>query len=226
VYVHHRGAPHVVDPSRLLASARRVYGNSLEDLWGRVVPAPTDRVVPVSDGDMLDLEGLRIQALDAPGHASHHIVYVLDGLAFTGDAAGVRLPGPSLVDLPAPPPEFDREAWYGTIARLEAMRLQALFPTHFGRIDDVTAHLQGLRSVIAEGSGFVRGMLVAGADRDAMVREYLDWSRERMRAAGIDQAADARYELANPFEMSVDGLARYWRKRGVGATPGDGPVSS
>jgi glyoxylase-like metal-dependent hydrolase (beta-lactamase superfamily II) len=213
VHVHHLGAPHLVDPSRLLASAERIYGDRMESLWGRVLAAPADHVVPASDGDHVDAAGLRFEALDMPGHARHHLVWALGKVAFTGDAAGVRLPDVPLVDLPAPPPEFDREAWYASIARLSQRHFRSLYPTHFGRVADVAAHLRELETLIAEASGFVHGMLAAGADRDLMQSEYQAWSMDRLRAAGAGPDQLRRYELANPFEMSVDGLVRYWRKR-------------
>lgn len=216
VYVHRVGAAHLVDPSRLLASAQRIYADRMEALWGDVLPAPQERVTALDDGDVLELAGLRFAAIDTPGHARHHMVYGVGDVAFTGDAAGVRLPGLDLVDLPAPPPEFDREAWLATLDRLEALAPAAIYPTHFGRLDRVREQLNGLRALLGEASGLVRGMMVMGAERDDMLREYRAWGMARMRCAGAPDGAVRPYDLANPFEMSVDGIARYWRKQGLG----------
>lgn len=215
VHVHHVGARHLIDPSRLLASAQRVYGDEMETLWGTVLAAPPDRVSGVTDGQKIEVGGLSVHVLDMPGHARHHAVYCVDDVAFTGDAAGIHLPGLDLVDLPAPPPEFDRETWYASIDRLESLGPRALYPTHYGIVEDVRVHLTALRMLIAEASGLVRGMLVAGADRDRMLREYGAWSLERMRLAGADGERLRAYEVANPFEMSVDGITRYWTQRGL-----------
>lgn len=217
VYVHHVGAPHLIDPGKLLASARRIYGDRMDTLWGDIVAAPAENVVALEDGAVVDAGGLGLVALDTPGHARHHMVFRLGDVAFTGDAAGVRIPGQALVDLPAPPPEFDREAWDQTIDRIGAERFRAIYPTHFGRVDDVASHLRDLRSLLAEATGFVRGLLAAGADRETMIHAYRRWGEDRMAAAGVADGDPSLYELANPFAMSVDGIARYWRKRGVGA---------
>ena len=118
IYVHHVGAPHLIDPSRLLASAARIYGDQMDTLWGPMLPTPAEKVTAVYDGDIIQAGGLEFLALDTPGHARHHHVYRLGNLAFTGDAAGIQLPDSRLIDLPAPPPEFELEVWQQTIDRL------------------------------------------------------------------------------------------------------------
>jgi glyoxylase-like metal-dependent hydrolase (beta-lactamase superfamily II) len=216
VYVHHVGAPHLIDPSRLLASAQRIYGDRMEELWGDVPSAPAERVVALSDGDVVRVGGLEITALDTPGHASHHMVYRCRDALFTGDAAGVRLPDVGVIDLPAPPPEFDREAWYRTLDRLRDQRASALYLTHFGRVDDVAAQLDGLRALLGEATGLVLGLSWCGCERADMLRAYHEWGMARMADRGPGSADPGLYQLANPFEMSVDGIARYWRKRRSG----------
>lgn len=213
VYVHHVGAPHIVDPSRLLRSASRLYGDNMDTLWGQTVPAPADRVTSLEDGDKVEACGLTFRAIDTPGHAGHHHVFRLEDIAFTGDAAGVRILGSQLVDIPAVPPEFDREAWYASLSRLQAERFSAIYPTHFGRVDDVAAHLDQVRSVIGESSGFILGAMRMGADREALVEHYAAWNLERARDAGATADNIGQAGTANPMAMSVDGISRYWRKR-------------
>jgi glyoxylase-like metal-dependent hydrolase (beta-lactamase superfamily II) len=216
VYVHHVGAPHLVDPSRLLSSAQRIYGSAMDTLWGETVPAPAERVHPLRDNDTVKAGGLTFIALDTPGHARHHHVFRLGEIAFTGDAAAVRLPGNPFISLPAPPPEFDREAWLETIARLLDQDLITIYPTHFGPLADVRAHLQALADLIDRSAEFVRSRMQAGLGRDELARAYLAWVEERAHTQGLSESDFEVYETANPTSMSVDGIVRYWRKRAKG----------
>jgi glyoxylase-like metal-dependent hydrolase (beta-lactamase superfamily II) len=213
VYVHPLGAPHLIDPSKLLGSAGRIYGDRMESLWGEVVPAPADRVVAIGDGELIEAGGLRIRALDTPGHARHHHVYSLGDVAFTGDAAAIRLPLSPWIDLPAPPPEFDLEAWKQTLERLRREKLTTIYPTHFGPSSEVAAHLDTLEVLLEETVTYVRGLMDEASDREAILERYSGWMRERAAAFGVDEEMFRSYELVNPRAMSVDGITRYWRKR-------------
>ena len=213
VWVHPRGAAHLVDPSKLEASARRIYGAAMDTLWGPITPAPAERVRTVEDGEAIAVEGLRFTAIDTPGHANHHHVYQLGDVAFTGDVAAIRLPGSGWVDLPAPPPEFDLEAWRASLDRLRAAGLERIYRTHFGAADGVAAELDAVEALLEASVAEVRAMLDRGLDRAAMLEEYRGWVRRRGTAAGADADRLRVYEIANPREMSVDGIVRYWRKR-------------
>jgi glyoxylase-like metal-dependent hydrolase (beta-lactamase superfamily II) len=213
VYVHHLGAPHLIDPSRLLASATRIYGDRMETLWGDMRPAPAERVTPLHDGDQVQAAGLIFTALDTPGHARHHHVFRLGDVAFTGDAAGMAIAGHSFIDLPAPPPEFDPDAWHNTIQRLLAEPLTTLYPTHFGPAASVRTHLQQLDGLIDAAAEFIHSRMQTGIDRNILVEQYLQWIRQRATAAGLSPAQFTPFETANPHYMSVDGIMRYWKKR-------------
>ena len=218
LYVHHVGAPHLIDPGKLIASATRIYGDRMDTLWGEMLPAPADKVTALYDGDVVQAGGLTFTALDTPGHAYHHHTYRVrdyrEGeIAFTGDAAGVNLPSINLVDLPAPPPEFHMETWLATLERLEAAGLKAIYPTHFGRIDDVHGHLVALRGLMIDAVAFVAARRHAGVEREALLAEYIAWNRERARTSHLSAGAIDRYEAANPLFMSVDGILRYLRKK-------------
>ncbi len=213
VYVHRAGAPHLADPSRLLASAKRIYGDAMDEMWGQILPAPPQRLHPLDDGDRVEAGGLTFVALDTPGHAKHHLVYRLDGVAFTGDAAAVRLPGNPFISLPAPPPEFDLTAWQQTLKRLLEAGLSRIYPTHFGPLDDVRDHLESVADLIERSAAFVHTRMQAGLGRDALAEEYMTWVRERALSQGISLRNFEEYEVVNPTRMSVDGLMRYWRKQ-------------
>jgi glyoxylase-like metal-dependent hydrolase (beta-lactamase superfamily II) len=216
VYVHPVGAPHLVNPGKLLASAKRIYGDRMDRLWGETLPAPADRIVTLEDGDCVGVEGVNIRAIATPGHASHHHVFCLGEIAFTGDAAGIRLPGIDWIDLPAPPPEFDREAWKISLARLREAGLRTLYRTHFGATSAAQQELSTFEDVLDQGTEWIREMLDEQLDREQMIERFSERMRRRAVAEGIGEAGLAAYELANPRSMSVDGIARYWRKR-----PGD-----
>ncbi len=215
LYVHHVGAPHLIDPSRLLDSARRIYGPLMESLWGETLPAPAERVTSLYDEDEINVAGLSITALDTPGHAYHHHVFVIDNVAFTGDAAGVLIEGTSLVALPAPPPEFDLEAWLETINRLQSYKFKTLYLTHFGLLDDPERHWATLAEIMVEGSSRVKQGLEEGADRQEILEDYLTWHRSRAEVAGLSSKENERNELVTPHYMSVDGITRYWSKKGI-----------
>lgn len=216
IYVHHVGAPHLVDPAKLLASARRIYGEAMDTLWGEVLPVPADRITALQDGDRIRAAGLTFVALDTPGHARHHHALRLGEAIFSGDAAGVRLLGNAFTILPSPPPEFDLEAWEATIARLKREDIGALYLTHFGPVEDVRAHLEAFQALLHDAARFVRDQMQAGVERDELIRQYTGWNRARSQTQHIPDEVFQRYEMANPLYMAVDGLMRYWRKKGEG----------
>jgi glyoxylase-like metal-dependent hydrolase (beta-lactamase superfamily II) len=213
IYVHHVGAPHLIDPSKLVNSAKRIYGEMMDYLWGEVLPVPADQITALNDGDTVTANGLTFTALDTPGHARHHHTYRLGDIAFTGDAAGIRLPGRSLVFLPSPPPEFDREAWRATIDRLQAENFRTIYPTHFGSVENPREHFETLKDLLEQSADFVGDRMKTGIERDVIVKEYSAWNRGRADALDISDDDYLQYESTNPQFMSVDGLMRYWKKK-------------
>lgn len=211
VYVHPRGAPHLVDPSRLLASAERIYGAMLKPLWGELKEIPQERVRVLEDGEVVDLGGLRVQALETLGHASHHHAYLVDGLLFAGDIAGVRIaPGPVLP--PTPPPDIHLESWYASLDRILALRPEVLYLTHFGPYRDVEAHLLALRGVLEEWAGWVLHRLKEGLSLEEMTERFEAYWRRGLEEAGVEGGLAQLYALADPPYMNLQGLVRYWQK--------------
>jgi glyoxylase-like metal-dependent hydrolase (beta-lactamase superfamily II) len=213
IYVHHFGARHLIDPSKLMASATRIYGDKMDTLWGAMVPAPADRVVALYDNDHFEVAGLAIIALETPGHARHHHVFQVDDIAFTGDAAGIRLPGTTFIDLPAPPPEFNREEWLSSLERLRRVNFKQIYPTHFGPVTDVAFHLNSMEGLVDSATEWIKQQIDRQLSRDQIVQAYETWVRQRGLAAGIDKDTMHLYETANPLYMSVDGIVRYWQKQ-------------
>lgn len=216
VFVHPVGAPHLIDPSKLLTSAARIYGDRMDALWGETVAAPAERVTAVHDNDKIQIAGLTFTALDTPGHAFHHHVYCLQDVGFVGDAGGIHLPGMPLADLPAPPPEFDLEKWEATIERLLAENFRAIYLGHFGIVENVQDYLLALKKLVRAAAVFVREQMEAGLEQEQVIANYEDWNRARIQQPGIGDKVMHQYQTANPWYMSVLGMMRYWRKQGIG----------
>jgi glyoxylase-like metal-dependent hydrolase (beta-lactamase superfamily II) len=214
LYVHQVGAPHMIDPSKLLVSAGRIYGDRMGPLWGEVLPVPEENLQVLQDGTSISIGGHQLTAVYTPGHASHHVAYqqAESGDVFTGDVAGVRLQGFQTIRPPTPPPDIDLEVWCRSLDRIEAMKAKRMLLTHFGPQEKVADHLQQARERLATWASEVERRFTAGIDRDQIVRDLQEFARTDI-AGSDDPTAAERYELATPTFMSVDGLIRYFRKR-------------
>jgi glyoxylase-like metal-dependent hydrolase (beta-lactamase superfamily II) len=203
VWVHERGAPHVIDPSKLAASAERLYGDDMQRLWGEIVPVPEANVHVLAGDAGAPVDGW--SWFYAPGHASHHVVYVHEstGTAFTGDVAGVRI-GVGPTRPPTPPPDIDLELWRASLDELEARAPRALAVTHFGCFTDVEDQIAQVR----EGLSYW-GDLARRTSDD----EFQQALRDSIATAVSDDATRAAYEQADPPETQWPGLHRYWEKR-------------
>jgi glyoxylase-like metal-dependent hydrolase (beta-lactamase superfamily II) len=214
VYVHERGAPHLVDPSRLLDSAGRLYGADLHRLWGDVLPVPEGNLKPLKGGERLKLGPVTLEVVYTPGHAWHHVSYLhaATGTAFVGDTAGIRITGREYILPPTPPPDIELDTWYASVDRIAAWKPERLFLTHFGASDAVEAHLQEFRRRLAQWSEWVRASLSEPGDDAAHAAAFVE-------AVGADvrqrlSAADAqRFEQGAGLKFCWYGLARYWRKQ-------------
>ena len=199
VYVSEIGAPHLVDPTRLESSARRLYGDSFDTLWGELAPVPQENI-HIAEGDVVGLE-----CFPAPGHARHHVCYLADdGTLYAGDAAGVRIQPDQVVLPPTPPPDFDLETWLDTLDEIERRAPTRLALIHFGVADDPERHVGELRERLPEWVGRV----AAGATEEQF--------SESVRADLVEAQADLSiYEQAMPFWQSYAGLKRFVEKRGL-----------
>ena len=214
VYVHEKGAPHMVDPAKLLASATRLWGDEMDRLWGEMRPVPAEKLIILHGGERLTAGGRDLDVAYTPGHASHHVSYFSadTGIAFVGDTAGVRLQKGGFIMPPTPPPDIDLDAWRDSMARISAWHPATLFITHFGPYAPVAAHLTEMADHLELTSGLVKASLArAGTDeeRDAW---FTDEIRRELRRRMTESEAQA-YEVAGRFDLSWRGLARYWRKK-------------
>jgi glyoxylase-like metal-dependent hydrolase (beta-lactamase superfamily II) len=201
VYVHERGAPHLVDPERLVASAARLYGgeDGLREIWGEVVPVPEERLKVLSGGETV----LGFDVAYTPGHASHHVCYFRDGVAYVGDMAGVRIPPHNLTLAPTPPPDIDVEAWERSLETIAAWDPDTLALTHFGTADEPPAQLAAVRDAL-----HWQADLAAEHDMEGFMAAL----HERVTAAAPDEVAAT--EQAAPLDHLFLGLDRWLTKRG------------
>jgi glyoxylase-like metal-dependent hydrolase (beta-lactamase superfamily II) len=216
VYAHPIGAPHLVDPARLIVSARRLYGDDLDRLLGEPAPIPGERVHLVADGDTLLLGSRRLRAVDTPGHARHHHAFFDEqsGDLFTGDVAGVALPDSRYVRPPTPPPDFDVPSWKASLTRMRALNPSRLLLTHFGAHAWVGELLDQLAVRIDRMVDRVRGALAAGEDAAAITEQVRQEALQEIDAAD-GPGSSARYEVIMPVYQSVLGLIRYIEKSGA-----------
>lgn len=213
VFVHERGAAHMVDPGQLMASAARLYGDQMDRLWGEFAAVPAKNLTVLAGGERIDAGGRSFEVAYTPGHASHHVSYYdrSSGVAFVGDTAGVCIDGGYVLP-PTPPPDIDLEAWKGSVARIEAWLPQTLFLTHFGPVQGAAPHLQTLMENLETTAGIVRTRLSEPGTDEEKSRRFADHLRRELGRHMTD-AQLAAYMAAAPPELLWLGLARYWRKR-------------
>jgi len=213
IYVHPRGAPHLIDPTKLVASATRLYGDQMERLWGKIDAVPAERVRVLEDNDVVRAGQFDIRALATPGHASHHHIYHWDDTVFGGDVAGVRLGGGPPIP-PFVPPELEIEAWLESIARVRALNPAKLYLPHFGLVEGgIAPHLAALEERVRRWSIWFRDRLRAGDDEQKMKPAFAGFVANVLRSAGAAEKQLADYEQADPSFMAVSAAVRYWQKR-------------
>jgi glyoxylase-like metal-dependent hydrolase (beta-lactamase superfamily II) len=216
VFVHERGAPHMIDPSKLLASATRLYGADMDRLWGDFLPVPAERVRALKGNERISAGGRDLEVAYTPGHASHHVTYFdpASRVAFVGDTAGVRRPGRDYVMPPTPPPDIDLDAWHISEDRILAWEPDTLFLTHFGPFHGPRLHFQDMTDRLVQWSRIVRKLLAdASLDEEERLSAFMSEALlDLKRKVGAVEAE--HYNRAGRLDYSWQGLSRYWRKRG------------
>ena len=212
IYVHPIGAPHMLNPEKLIASATRIYGDRMELLWGKFLPVPQNQLKTPNDAEAIRIGSAEFIPLNTPGHAEHHYVYLFEDIAFCGDVGGVRIPGYQYLRVPMPPPELHIERWHASIARIRKEKPARIAPTHYGIFDDVEWQLREVEKGLDSAARWLDATMAAEPSIEQMRQSYTDWIMAEGEQIGLDAEVVKAYELANPLGMSADGLLRYWKK--------------
>ena len=218
VYVHERGAPHMVDPSRLIASAARLFGDQMDRLWGECLPIPKENLKVLTGGERIEPEGgsggRSLDVAYTPGHASHHVSYYDGkcGIAFVGDAAGGRIRDSEVVVPTTPPPDADPDTIMASYQQILTWEPEQLFVTHFGPATGVEAHGVKLGETLASWAQRVRESLDEDGDDADRVERFGAWVGSELRRT-LDEDSAIAYEHGAPPDLSWYGLARYWRRK-------------
>jgi len=212
IYVHPVGAPHMLNPEKLLASATRIYGDRMESLWGEFLPVPESQLKVPKDAEEIVIGSLKFLPINTPGHAEHHYAYLFEDVLFCGDVGGVRIPGYQYLRVPMPPPELHIERWHESIARLRKEKFARIAPTHFGIFDDPLWQLDEVDKGLVSASRWLEEVMPSEPPIEELRQSFSVWMMKEGEHIGLDEEVVKAYELANPLGMSADGLLRYWKK--------------
>lgn len=215
IYVHPIGLPHLQNPERLWNSAKMIYQDQMEVLWGHMDPIDENLLVPAEDGDTIEIGNLTFNVHYTPGHAIHHNAYQLGNSIFTGDVAGVVIKN-GLVQPPCPPPDINVELWKQSIQKLRNLNPEVLYLTHYGKLTKLQEHLNKLEKELDDWANWMKPHYDKGTDADKIIPHFMAYTKQKLLDAGVPEADISRYEKANPSWMSVSGLLRYWKLKEQG----------
>ncbi len=214
IYLHPFGKRHMENPEKLLASAKMIYKDDMDRLWGTLKPIAEVQLHTVAHNETIKIGNVKLKALFTPGHAVHHIAWAFGKILFTGDVAGVKI-GKGIVVPPCPPPDINIEDWKSSIKLIKQKRFDSLYLTHFGEITNPKEHLQELEGRLSNWANWMKPYFDKGADPKSVTPLFQEYVKKQLLSGGIDGESIERYESANPSWMSVAGLMRYWRKKEV-----------
>lgn len=212
IYVHPLGLGHLASPEKLMSSAKRIYQEKMDELWGQMNPIPENNLISCEDQMKIDFGNLQVKGWHTPGHAVHHIAWQIDDMLISGDVAGVRINEGFIVP-PCPPPDINIEDWKTSINLMKGLNLKEIYLTHFGKIEDIDAHLNKLEDILMDWANWMKPHFDANHDIKEITPLFAKYAAQQLRDFGIDEKGIAQYEAANPAWMSVAGLMRYWKKK-------------
>lgn len=213
IYLHPFGFRHMNNPEKLLASAQRIYLDEMDSLWGTLRPIKQEQLVVVDHLNEIEVNGLRFKAHHTPGHAKHHIAWQLANNIFTGDVAGVSINHGPVIP-PCPPPDINREDWLDSIDHLLTLKeVDTYYLTHFGKISDIIPHMNKLKLAIDDYVAFVKPLAQSDKPMEEQLPLFRSFVTNYLIEHGLSPDDAAAYEAANPSDMSLTGLLRYWKKK-------------
>lgn len=212
IYVHPKGQDHLIQPERLWNSAKMIYGDNMEVLWGRMEPINPELIHTVDDGEAIAIDDLTFQAIHTPGHANHHIAWKEGENLFTGDVAGVKI-GNGPVAAPCPPPDINMEEWLVSLDKITDLNVSKLYLTHIGEILNVKDHIEALKHTLADYTTWIKPYYENKILVEEIIPAFQLFIKKELQAHGLSEEQVIQYETANPSWMSVSGLLRYWKKK-------------
>lgn len=213
VYLHPFGKRHMANPAKLVNSAKRIYKDKMDTLWGALEPIAEDKLRTVEHGESITIGDTTIVGWHTPGHAVHHVAWQIGDELIAGDVAGVKINNGMTV-APCPPPDIHVEDWNKSIELIKTLNLQALYLTHFGKITNVNPHLDELKILLADWANWIKPYYDAQASIEEVIPKFVAYVQQQLIDYGVDELGLKQYEAANPANMSVAGLFRYWKKHG------------
>jgi len=212
IFVHPVGAPHLLHPEKLIASATRIYGERMQTLWGEFLPVAENQLTVPQDAEEIVIGNLRFLPINTPGHAEHHYSYLFEDVCFSGDVGGVRIPGYQYLRAPMPPPELHFGKWRESITRLRSLKFSRIAPTHFGIFEDADWQLNELQKNLDEIEKWLEEIMPADPPVEELREKFEAWMNEQSLVQGLSEDTIRAYTLANPLKMGADGMMRYWKK--------------
>ena len=212
IYLHPFGVAHMANPEKLWKSAKLIYGDQMEILWGKMEPIDQNALRPVDHGETIEIGDKSIKAWHTPGHANHHIAGQIEKELFCGDVAGVRI-GKGPVVPPCPPPDINLEKWEESISLIKDLRPEKLYLTHFGNVLNINDHLDQLSHILTSWANWMKPRFDNNEAPKEVIPKFQKFTEQQLRTIGLGDMEINQYETANPSWMSVAGLMRYWKKK-------------
>jgi len=212
IHVHENGAPHLLNPEKLLASAGRLYGDKMDSLWGEFIPVKEDKLIIMHDNEVIRVGDLSIRALDVPGHANHHLAYLIGDACFSGDIGGIRLNPRRFLSLPMPPPDLNIEKWRASIKYIQKYAPARIVPTHYGVYSDAGWHLQAVLDGLDEVETWIQEKLPGNPTLEELRQQFIEFEQALAQKYNVEKSFVENQQIANPSFMSADGIFRYWNK--------------
>lgn len=217
IYVHPLAYPHIHNPEKLLASAKRIYGGMMDFLWGTLKPVSADLLQIVEDGEEVVIGDARFKAIHSPGHAKHHTAWQLENILFTGDVAGVWMDNTALL-APCPPPDINIDLWCDSIDKCLAIEeVDTYYLTHGSEVKNIKPHMEKLKSILRGQAEFLKPYFDKGVANEDIFKPFLAYIAADLLEQGVPEARIKDYENANPSSANIYGIMRYWKKKTEGA---------